>query len=221
MVSNLSTTMFGSVDGVNDITAVFKKNGMTFRLHIDGAFGGFVFPFINSDPEYTFENPDISSITLDAHKMLQAPYGTGIILLRKGLVPYVHTDEAQYIPGKDQTLCGSRSGANAVSVWMILMGYGSEGLKMNMRRLIDRTSQICVALDEKGIRYFRNPDLNIIAIDAEFISPGLAQKYLLVPDTYHHTPSWYKIVVMPHISKGTIDRFIGELSQHIESGPVK
>jgi tyrosine decarboxylase/aspartate 1-decarboxylase len=43
---------------------------------------------------YNFSNPKISSITIDAHKMLQAPYGTGIFICRKGLIENVLTKEA-------------------------------------------------------------------------------------------------------------------------------
>ena len=56
--------------------------------------------------------------------MLQAPYGTGIFLARKGLINYVYTETASYVKGLDATLVGSRSGANAIAVWMILKSHG-------------------------------------------------------------------------------------------------
>jgi glutamate/tyrosine decarboxylase-like PLP-dependent enzyme len=37
--------------------------------HIDGAYGGFVYPFSNQEISViNFSNPKISSITIDAHK---------------------------------------------------------------------------------------------------------------------------------------------------------
>ena len=33
---------------------------------------------------------------------------------------YALTEEASYVQGKDYTICGSRSGASAVALWMIL-----------------------------------------------------------------------------------------------------
>ena len=53
--------------------------------------------------------------------MLQAPYGTGVYISRKGLIENVLTKEAEYVEGMDLTLCGSRSGANAIAVYMILL----------------------------------------------------------------------------------------------------
>ena len=123
---------------------------------------------------------------------------------------YVCTNEAGYVKGKDYTLCGSRSGANAVCLWMILRIHGSGGWTAKMRGLIDRTDHICEKLDQWRVPHFRNKDLNIIAIRSSGISRELAEKYHLVPDD-HEDPSWYKIVVMPHVRQGVIDRFLTEL----------
>ncbi|MES2287180.1 MAG: aminotransferase class I/II-fold pyridoxal phosphate-dependent enzyme [Bacteroidota bacterium] len=214
---NLSTTMFGSVDDIDKVTALLNKKKINYKLHIDAAFGGFIYPFTNTSNSYSFKNPNITSITIDAHKMLQTPYGTGIFLIRKGYMQYVKTTEAQYVPGTDHTLCGSRSGANAVAVWMVLHNHGSEGWKTKMRSLVDRTTDVCCQLDDLGIRYFRNPYINIIAIHATDIPSSVAEKYFLVVDSHEHEPKWWKIVIMPHITRGAIDTFINDLKSEINT----
>ena len=215
VVLNLSTTMFGSVDDISSITEYFVSEELSFKLHIDAAFGGFIYPFTNPENKFNFQNPHINSITIDGHKMLQSPYGTGIFLIRKGYMEYVCTNEAQYVPGKDYTLCGSRSGANAVAVWMILQIHGSEGWKLKMQLLNDKAERLCSKLDALNVFYFRNQHLNIIAIKSSFIPDALAKKYHLVSDSYEHTPKWYKIVIMPHVKQGTLDSFINELQTEI------
>jgi glutamate/tyrosine decarboxylase-like PLP-dependent enzyme len=207
----MSTTMFGSVDDIDKVTGILNLLNINYKLHVDGAYGGFIYPFTNEQNNFTFRNKDVTSFSIDGHKMLQAPYGTGIFLVRKGLINYVCTNEAGYVKGKDFTICGSRSGANAVCVWMILRIHGSTGWKVKMQQLLDRTTFICEKLTEWNIGYFRNPDLNIITIRSEFISARLANKYHLVPDS-HTNPSWYKIVVMPHVRQGIIDHFLSELN---------
>lgn len=213
---NLSTTMFGSIDDIDKITSLLIENNIIFKLHVDAAFGGFIYPFTNPQSKFTFKNPYITSITIDAHKMMQTPYGTGIFLIRKGFMEYVCTEEAQYVTGKDRTLCGSRSGANAIAVWMILHNHGSEGWKIKMQSLLDRTTELCDQLDKLGIGYYRNPFLNIIAIRANCISKAIAEKYILVPDSQDDEPKWWKIVVMPHITRGAIDSFIIDLKREVK-----
>jgi tyrosine decarboxylase / aspartate 1-decarboxylase len=211
---NLSTTMFGSVDDISAVTTVLRDCNADFKLHVDGAFGGFIFPFTQQGELYGFRNPLVDSITIDGHKMLQSPYGTGIFLVRKNMMQYVCTEQASYVMGKDYTLCGSRSGANAVSVWMILHSHGSEGWRLKMNKLLDRTTALCAALDEMGVEYFRDPRVNIITIKSKYISPALAARFLLVPDN-HEKPSWYKIVVMPHVRDGVLDSFKAQLAAEL------
>jgi tyrosine decarboxylase / aspartate 1-decarboxylase len=212
---NMATTMFGSVDDIENITSLLNLLQLNYKLHVDAAFGGFVYPFTSPDNSFSFKNPNITSFSIDGHKMLQAPYGTGIFLIRKDFLRYVCTNEAGYVKGKDFTLCGSRSGANAVCVWMILRMHGSNGWSVKINQLIDKTNSICDALDELKVNYFRNPHLNIIAIQGTSLSKHLATKYHLVPDSHNEKPEWYKIVVMPHVKQGIIDNFLHEFKNEL------
>lgn len=214
VVMNMSTTMFGSVDDINRVTTFFEGMNTDFKLHVDGAFGGFIYPFTNTENSYNFGNKHISSFTLDGHKMLQSPYGTGVFIIRKGLMEYALTEEASYVQGKDYTICGSRSGANAVALWMILKIHGSEGLKSKMQNLADKAKSLCDRLKRLNVVYYHNPYINIITIKSSYISENLAKKYALVPDS-HTDPSWYKIVVMHHVKQGVLDQFIQDLKSEI------
>ena len=127
VMANMMTTMFGSVDAIDCYTDVLTELDLTFKLHVDGAYGGFFYPFAKQANDMNFSNPHVNSVTLDAHKMLQAPYGTGIFLIKKGWMHFANTEEASYVEGQDFTLIGSRSGANAIAIWMILMNYGPHG----------------------------------------------------------------------------------------------
>ncbi|MBL4844147.1 MAG: aspartate aminotransferase family protein [Planctomycetes bacterium] len=209
---NMGTTLFGSVDDYEPIRRALQATGLPYRVHVDAAFGGFLYPFVREDNPLSFAEPDIGSITLDAHKMLQAPYGTGIFLARKGLIQHVETHEASYVPGHDYTLCGSRSGANAVAVWMILRTYGSEGGRTFVRGLLERTDHLCRGLDALGLSYFRDPHMNVVAIAAEGFPREVAERFNLVPDTHEGAPAWWKIVVMDHVDLPLLDRFLAALA---------
>nr|WP_294935511.1 pyridoxal-dependent decarboxylase [uncultured Flavobacterium sp.] len=219
VVANMGTTMFGSVDDITLYTCIFEQLGMPFKLHVDAAYGGFIYPFSNTESKLNFDNPYVSSVTIDAHKMLQAPYGTGIFICRKGLIENVLTKEAEYVEGMDLTLCGSRSGANAVAVWMILFTYGAHTWFEKISVLQMRTEWFCRQLDQLGIRYFRNPFMNIVTIKAEGISEAVAQKFDLVPQKHDHTNQWYKIIVMDHVEIEHLSMFIETLRTEKEAVP--
>jgi glutamate/tyrosine decarboxylase-like PLP-dependent enzyme len=117
---------------------------------------------------------------------------------------YANTKDASYVAGEDYTMIGSRSGANAIAVWMILVTYGRYGWEEKMLVLMKRTSWLVEQLDELKIRYYRNPCSNIVTIRSEFVTPEIAEEFGLVPDD-HNNPNWYKVVLMPHV---TIEKLI-------------
>lgn len=199
VVCNMMTTMFGSVDNVDNYSNALSQLNCEYKIHVDGAFGGFYYPFTEGQKELTFKNPAITSFTLDAHKMAQAPYGTGVFIIRKGFIEYANTKEASYVAGEDCTLIGSRSGANAVAVWMILVKNGPFGWQEKIFILQKRTEWMCNQLSKLGIRYYRYPQSNIITMRSEFIDEKIAAEFGLVPDN-HTKPNWYKIVVMEHVT---------------------
>ncbi|MGB0776771.1 MAG: pyridoxal phosphate-dependent decarboxylase family protein [Flavobacteriaceae bacterium] len=210
VVANMATTMFGSVDDPDLYAEVLNEAKMDFKLHVDGAFGGFIYPFDNEESKLNFANPHVSSITIDAHKMLQAPYGTGVFMCRKNLIHNVLTKEAQYVEGMDLTLSGSRSGANAIAVWMILFKYGPYGWFEKISILRMRTDWLCEQLDRLGFNYYRHPKLNIVTMKSGPIPEAIAHKYDLVPKTHTGDNQWYKIVIMDHVEIQHLEAFINE-----------
>jgi glutamate/tyrosine decarboxylase-like PLP-dependent enzyme len=212
VVCNMMTTMFGSVDDVALLVEGLLAEDCSFKLHVDGAYGGFYYPFTDEASALTFENEHISSFTLDAHKMAQAPYGTGIFLTRKGNIQYVNTQEASYVEGEDYTLIGSRSGANAVAVWMILVKNGPFGWQEKIFVLQKRTEWMCKQLSALDIEYYRHPMSNIITIKSNFVPKEVVTRFGLVPDN-HAAPKWYKIVIMDHVIIEKLDLLITDLKQ--------
>ena len=213
VISNMATTMFGSVDNPDVYAKLLSKHNVEYKIHVDGAFGGFIYPISNRKSTINFENQHISSITIDAHKMLQAPYGTGVFLCRKGLIENVLTKEAQYVDGMDLTMVGSRSGANAIAVWMILFSYGYYGWFEKINTLLLRTEWFCKQLNSLNIEYFRDPYMNIVTLKSQFVPEILAQKYGLVPETHDGDNHWYKVIMMDHVEIDDLLKFINELKE--------
>jgi hypothetical protein len=93
---------------------------------------------------------------------------------------------------------------------MILGAYGSEGGRAFVRELVARTDRFCAGLRELGMRFFRDPFMNIVALDATQVPPSVAERFLLVPDS-HQAPAWWKIVVMDHVHDEHLGSFLEAL----------
>ncbi|MEL7064772.1 MAG: aspartate aminotransferase family protein, partial [Bacteroidota bacterium] len=182
--------------------------------HVDGAYGGFYYPFAEENSQLTFQNEHITSFTLDAHKMAQAPYGTGIFLIRKNFIQHVNTQQASYVEGEDFTLIGSRSGANAIAAWMILVKNGPFGWQEKVFILQKRAAWMCKQLEELKVEFYRHPSSNIITIKSGSIDHGVAHKFGLVPDN-HNNPAWFKIVIMEHVTIEKLSLLVEEIREAV------
>jgi tyrosine decarboxylase / aspartate 1-decarboxylase len=129
VVVTMGTTATGSVDPLAKILALKEQYG--FRVHCDGAYGGY-FGLAGNLAEETRHGFDrmggADSIVIDPHKHGLQPYGCGCVLFRDSSVGrlYKHDSPYTYFSSKEMHLgeisleC-SRPGAAAVALWATQM----------------------------------------------------------------------------------------------------
>ncbi len=104
IVATAGSTNTGSIDNLEKISAISQQSAAWF--HVDAAYGGF-FALTKVGKEKLSGIQLADSITLDPHKGLFLPYGTGAFIVqdRKKLIK-VFSHKADYIPDKtsDQSL---------------------------------------------------------------------------------------------------------------------
>jgi glutamate/tyrosine decarboxylase-like PLP-dependent enzyme len=203
-IVNLGTEMFGSVDDLDMVCACLEECNMPYKVHVDAGLGGFIYPFTKPGNNLNFKNRNISSIHIDASKMLRTPFGTSVFMIRKGYMNFALTPEARYVAGKDHTIIGSRSGSNAIALWMLLRTLGSDGVRLMMEWILRRVHQLCEGLDSRGIGYFYEPGMNVIAIRHEDVTQGLKDNDALVPDDPEN-PRWWRTVVTDAVTPAFIE----------------
>ena len=96
VVSNAGTTNTGAVDPLNAIADVCAAE--TLWHHVDGAYGAF-FQLCRDTREVLRGLERADSLTLDPHKGMFMPYGTGALLVRDGAaLRAAHGATADYLP---------------------------------------------------------------------------------------------------------------------------
>jgi aromatic-L-amino-acid decarboxylase len=81
VVASAGTTNTGAIDSIDAIADVAGAEGLW--LHVDGAYGGF-FQLTDRGRERFRGIERADSITLDPHKGMFLPYGTGALVVRDG-----------------------------------------------------------------------------------------------------------------------------------------
>jgi len=96
VVASAGTTAMGAVDPLPAIATICEAQGLW--MHVDAAYGGFfLLTQRGSNALAGIERAD--SITLDPHKGLFLPYGTGCVLVReKERLQRAHSVSADYLP---------------------------------------------------------------------------------------------------------------------------
>jgi aromatic-L-amino-acid decarboxylase len=100
IVATAGSTNTGSVDDLSSIAAIAKKVGAWF--HVDAAYGGFF--ALTAAGKSKLSGIEIAdSITLDPHKGLFLPYGTGAFIVKdREKLKSVFSHKADYIPDKTE-----------------------------------------------------------------------------------------------------------------------
>ncbi len=100
VVSSAGTTNTGAVDPLSDIAALCRSRGLWH--HVDGAYGAFFHMCPELRPLLT-GLPQADSLTLDPHKGLFLPYGTGALLVAEGdALKAAHSVTASYMPANQE-----------------------------------------------------------------------------------------------------------------------
>lgn len=100
VAGNAGTTNTGAVDDLDGLADVAEREKVW--LHIDAAYGGF-FMLTRKGREVMRGIDRSDSITLDPHKGLFLPYGTGSLLVRNGdALRRAHSVDASYLPPMQQ-----------------------------------------------------------------------------------------------------------------------
>jgi glutamate decarboxylase len=153
----LGTTFTGHRDdivGINDLLVqVREERDLDIPLHVDGASGGFVWPFLYPDSPWDFRLSQVRSINVSGHKFGLVYPGIGWLVFRE------RSDLADdlvfrenYLGKTDETftLNFSTGSAMVLAQYYNLVRYGRAGYTYIMRNMQHNAHRLADQLEEMG-----------------------------------------------------------------------
>ncbi|MDJ0945674.1 MAG: glutamate decarboxylase [Kiloniellales bacterium] len=206
-----------------------NRTGISIPMHIDGASGGFVHPFLYPDYEWDFRLPRVQSINASGHKFGLVYPGLGWVIFRErkvfneDLVFYVN-----YLGGESATatLNFSRNAAQIIAQAYQFVRLGRAGYERVMRLTLDNAEHLRKALVDSGHFTIMNETQSIpvvaltLADDIknfnEFDVSFKVREKGWVLSAYSMPPNAesvnsLRVVVRPHLNRNVVDNLAEDI----------
>jgi len=128
--------------------------GLDIPIHVDGASGGFLAPFVDPDLEWDFRVSRVKSINASGHKFGLAPLGVGWVVWRdKKDLPDDLIFWVNYLGGNMPTfaLNFSRPGGQIVAQYYNFLRLGREGYRKIHQACYDTAAYLSDEINKMGL----------------------------------------------------------------------
>jgi aromatic-L-amino-acid decarboxylase len=171
LVASAGTTNTGAIDDLAALADVAREERLW--LHVDAAYGGFF--MLTERGQKAMRGMDrADSVTLDPHKALFLPYGTGSLLVRDGgALRRAHTVHADYMPPMqadpdlvDFCLYSPELSRDfrGLRVWLPFKLHGSGAFRRSLDEKLDLAEWVTGELRQiPGMEIVAAPQLSLVA----------------------------------------------------------
>ena len=218
VVAIAGTTEHGQLDPIHRVQKVCADRGVP--LHVDAAFGGLVFPFLEKlgyelENEFDFALEGVTSITVDPHKMGHSTPPAGALLLRDPEM-FKHISHNTFYLSTEHlsSILGTRCSAGVASAYAVLRHYGWHGYYPIVKECMEMTQWFAGALKDIGVSLAIEPVSPVICVrmpdeeKARNVQSRLLAGGWRISRT--RTPPGIRFVMMPHVKKGELTDFLPE-----------
>ena len=216
VVSSAGTTSTGAVDPLQAIADLAAAEGLWH--HVDGAYGAFF--VLSPDTRDTVQGLSrADSLTLDPHKGMFLPYGTGALLVRDGAaLRAAHEATADYLPAMphpedfyDPSQHGPdlSRGFPGLRVWLAVKLYGAAAFRAAV------SEKRALALDAArrigalpGIVMDAQPELSLFAFHVSWPGATLADEDAATRALMERTTARGRVMLTGAVARG---RYVGRV----------
>jgi glutamate decarboxylase len=248
VVAVLGSTFDGSYEPVARIAAgldeLQRRTGWDVPLHVDGASGAMVAPFLDPDLVWDFRLPRVASINTSGHKYGLVYPGVGWVLWRhRSNLPEELIFKVNYLGGEMPTfaLNFSRPGAEVVTQYYTFLRLGRAGFRAVQQASRDVATYLSGQVARLGpFRLVSRGDqlpvfafttaAEVTAFDVFDVSRRLRERGWLVPaytlPANREDLAVLRIVVRNGFTRDLADLFLADLRRllpdlHAQPGPLR
>jgi len=169
LVGSAPSYSHGVVDPIETLGRIALDHGLW--LHTDACMGGFLLPYFRRlgvpVPDFDFQVPGVSSISMDLHKYAYTPKGASLVLYRhKELRKYQLFACSHWIGYTivNNAVQSSKSGGPMAAAWAVLNYIGDDGYLEIARKKLEATRKITAGIEAMdGVHLLTYPDMCLVS----------------------------------------------------------
>lgn len=194
----IGTTFTGQMDPIEEINDLLldikKEKGWDIPIHVDGASGGFIAPFVYADLKWDFRLEQVKSINVSGHKYGLVYPGIGWLLFKdKTDLPEDLIFDINYLGGlmPNYSLNFSKASSMIIAQYYNLLRLGKKGYRDIVNNMLDNAEYLTFEIAKLPKFKVLNPNVLFPVVtatldeDAKFtvydLSKQLKNKGWIVP----------------------------------------
>ena len=211
MIYAMGSTFKGAIDDQTELNKILDKYPeMEVYRHIDAAlFGGYL-PFTEYKDLVNQKVANYQSISISGHKFFGIDSPCGLFITTREIYDNQNSFDVAYLNANMRMINCSRSGVEPLKFWWLLKTVGIKGWTEQATAIMENTAYLVSELTRIGWPCWNNKYSNTVFFkrpDDEIVSKyNLANSY---DERFGGNLS--HVVVMQHVKKEIIDKFIAEL----------
>ncbi len=211
IVYAMGSTFKGAIDDQKALDDVLARHeGMAVYRHVDAAlFGGYL-PFTEYKDLVDRRKTGFDSISVSGHKFFGIDSPCGLFITTRDVYDNQSTYDISYLNANMRMINCSRSGIEPLKFWWLMKTVGDEGWTEQAARIFENTRYLKSELKRIGWPYWNNEYSNTVIFRRP--SAKVVRKYnLACGEDAAFGGKLSHVVVMQHVTKGSIDRLIADL----------
>jgi glutamate/tyrosine decarboxylase-like PLP-dependent enzyme len=188
------------------------------HLHVDGAFGGYILPFLERSgydtgiPQWDFRVPAVRTISADLHKNgMATPPASTLFFRDAGVLAH-----AKAVCPPNGTMTGTRGTGPIAGAWTMVKLLGDEGYQaVSLKSMALRDELIAGVSGIDGLSVYPGSRINIalihsIELDLRPVATELRERGWMFSARAVPEPVSIVVVPMPH-NHGQVEPFLEDL----------
>ena len=175
LVGSAVSYAHGVVDPIRALGELARAHDLL--LHVDACMG-FLLPYYRrlgvDIPEFGFDVPGVTSISMDLHKYAFAAKGASTVLYRSKTLRRHQIYACAQWSGYtviNAAVQSTKSGGPVAAAWAALHFFGDDGYLELARRALDATRRVCDGIARiDGLRVLGQPDMNLVAFTSDSVN---------------------------------------------------